>query len=158
MGIEFTPVTVGACVHIAKHMRERDRVEVCAVLGDVSAFDIGYCLARSYEGRGAAGFVCKLDGESVAVMTAIWETPKSVQVALIATDAFNRVAVSVTRKIKRDVMPGLVRMGVTRAECRCWEGHDDARRWLGILGAVEECHVPLYGGNGESFIQMAWRV
>ena len=156
--ITFTPVTIGACIHIAKNMRERDRVEVEAVLGLSDPVDIGYNMGRAHGYTGAAGFVCKLDNESVAVMTATFETPKSVQVALIATDDFNSVALAVSRKIKREVIPDLIARGVTRAECRCWEDHTDARRWLAILGAVEECNIPLYGGNGETFIQMAWRL
>lgn len=157
MGIDFTPITPGACIHVAKNMRERDWREITAVLGSSDATDIGYAFARNHAHRGADGFVCKLNGESVAVMSATYETPRSVQVALYATDAFNRVAVAVTRRIKRQVMTGLVNMGITRAECRCWEGHDDARRWLAILGASEECLIPEYGANGETFVQMAWR-
>lgn len=157
MAIEFTSITPGACIHVANHMRERDWVEVRAVLGPSDPQDIGYAFARNHQYRGIDGFVCKLHGESVAVMSATYETPKSAQVALYATDAFNRVAIAVTRKIKREVMPYLVNRGVTRAECRCWEQHDDARRWLAILGAVEECVIPEYGANGETFIQMAWR-
>lgn len=157
MGIAFTPLTPGACIYVAQHMRDRDWTEVRAVLGDVSADAVGWAFAQAYQVQGLAGFVCKLDGESVAVMSATCETPKSAQVGLYATDAFNRVAISVTRKIKREVMPALVKMGVTRAECRCWEAHKDARRWLGILGAKEECLIPEYGANGETFVQLAWR-
>lgn len=155
--IRFGEVTALDCMAVARRMRERDWREISAVLGEFDRGDFGYAVYRSWQMRGRAGFVVSLDGEAVAVMTALSETPTSVQVAMYGSDKFKHVALAATRHVRRVVAPALVADGVLRAECRCWEEHHDARGWLRLCGAREEAVIAGYGKDGETFIQMAWR-
>lgn len=100
---------------------------------------------------------CLDDGEPVAFVALWWRTPAAVEVNAFATDAFDRVALSLTRWIKRRVIPHLIACGVTRAECRALADHTQSLRWLQILGAQKELEIPDLGRNGETYVQMAWR-
>lgn len=155
-GLTIEPPTYEAVRYILANARERDRFEVTAVVGAYDPVLLSDEIVKAWAERGAFGAVYG-NGYPCAVLTALRETPTSVQVGLIATDAFPKLAVSVTRHVKRYVEPMLRGLGVKRAECRCWSEHVDARRWLSICGAREECEVPGYGANGETFIQMAWQ-
>lgn len=146
------PLSYDAVRHIILNARERDQIEARAVLGNYDPEALVEAIVAGQASRGAYGAVYGCS----AVLTASYETPRSVQVALIATDDFNSIALSVTRHVKRVVEPMLRAKGITRAECRCWSEHYDARRWLSICGAREEAEIPGYGVNGETFIQMAW--
>lgn len=141
--------------HIVDRARLRDVAEITAVVGVWDGPILAQEIVNSWCERGAWGGVYGR-GEPVAVLTALRETPASVQVGLIATDRFAEIAIGVTRHVRQVVEPALRAAGITRAECRCWSGHWDARRWLRLCGAREEAEIPGYGANGETFIQMAW--
>jgi hypothetical protein len=85
-------------------------------------------------------------------------TPATLAVSLMATDRWPAVARRVFRWGHVSARPFLLANGFLRAECRTLEGHDDAIRFLERLGFVRECHVPLFGANGATFIQFAWRL
>lgn len=155
--IRFGEVTALDCMSVARRMRDRDWLEIRAVIGECDKGDFGFAVYQSWKVRGRAGVTVSLDGEAVAILTALSETPASVQVAMYASDRFGGVALATTRHVRRVIGPALVADGVTRAECRCWSGHHDARRWMKLCGAREEVEIPGYGANGETFIQMAWR-
>ena len=155
--MEIHPPTLAAVREVMDRARMRDRHEVRAVVGEWRPVELARSIVSEWVDRGAWGGVFAIGTEPVAVLTALRETPKSVQVGLIATDRFPEIALSVTRYVRGVVDPMLRHAGVTRAECRCWEGHRDARRWLAICGAQEEAVIPGYGAFGETFIQMAWR-
>lgn len=141
--------------HIMGQARPRDRYEVKAVCGVWSPTLMADETVRGWADRGAWGGVFT-NGEPIAVLTVLKETPVSLQVGLIATERFPEIAIGVTRHVRKVLGPMLREQGFTRAECRCWSGHDDARRWLAMCGAKEEAEIPGYGVNGETFIQMAW--
>lgn len=141
--------------HIFRNARERDRREISLVCGfwDEDAF--AREMVDQWLLRGAWGGVFS-DRDPVAVLTMLRETPRSLQVGMLATDEFPRIAVPVTRYVRRIVDPLVRKAGFTRMECRCWSEHHDARRWLQICGAKQEAEIPGYGANGETFIQFAW--
>lgn len=149
------PPSHAALQHIMANARDRDTSEIGAVCGVWNADAMASETMKAWTDRGAWGGVFG-NGEPIAVLTALYETPVSVQVGLVATDRFKEIALHVTRHVKHVVEPALRASGVTRAECRCWSEHSDARRWLALCGAKEEAEIPGYGVNGETFIQMAW--
>lgn len=157
--VRIATLNYQACERVVTNLRERDLVEVQAMTG--CSAEHGVLLAQQiygqFEQSGVCGFQVCADGEPVMIFTAIRETPVSVQVAALATDRFKEVAIVATRHLLRTVIPGLKAEGITRAECRCLQSHDDSIRWMKILGAVEECVIPLYGIGGQNFVQLAWR-
>lgn len=150
------PPTYAGVRQITANARGRDIEEISAVCGVWNAEGLADEIVRGWTQRGAWGGVFATD-RPIAVLTALYETPVSVQVGLVATDKFKQIALQVTRHVRRRIEPALRASGVTRAECRCWSKHSDARRWLALCGAHEEAEIPDYGANGETFIQMAWR-
>ncbi len=154
--MRINPPTLQALRHITGQARERDRAEFRAVIGQYQPTSIAREMLQSWIDRGAWGGVFCAEDTPVAFLTALIETPKSLQVGLIATDRFKEIAVPVTRYVRRVVQLQLREAGFTRAECRCWEEHEDARRWLAMCGAREETVIPGYGARGETFIQLAW--
>src|SRR3546814_12825662 len=72
-------------------------------------------------------------------------------VLLFATDEFHKIRLSLTKHVKRVMIPALVEVGAHRAECHSMEGHAEAHAWLELLGAEREGVRPRFGKNGEDF-------
>lgn len=153
--LEISPPDHASVRHIMANARARDVYEVSAVVGVWAPEWLADEIVRDWAARGVFGAVYGTS-HPIAVLTLLRETPGSVQAGLIATDEFPSIALGVTRHVMRVVQPMIRKAGIRRAECRCWSGHHDARRWLSLCGAREETEVPGYGAGGETFIQMAW--
>ena len=137
---------------ILDHLRPRDAFELSEHGFDLDsaaeAFAAPCVLAQTFDHGGAAQ----------AVVTFHALTPKALAVSLMATDHWRRVARAVLTWGVRVARPRLLSLGFQRAECRTLEGHADAIEFLERLGFVRECHVPLFGATGASFLQYAWRL
>lgn len=83
-------------------------------------------------------------------------TPRTLQVAMLATDEWPRIARQVYRWGVRVAKPRLLARGYTRAEVRTIDGHEDAIRMLERFGFELECRVPRYGASGTTFLQYSW--
>lgn len=144
-------------------MREWDRREVFAVRRDDDPDALADDLEHACLNSRWWFIACVRDGltpfdfERPIALVGIWpNSPVSVLVNAIATDEFARIALPLTRHLKHTVIPWMRARGVTRAECRCLKTHEQAVRWLTMLGARAECEVPGLGKNGETYLQMAW--
>ena len=139
--------------YVAERMRQWDRREIFACRWDddaeALAQDTVRALACGY------GYCTSLD-QPVAVFGAAECWPGVWQVAAFATDEWPRVALGVTRFIRRTLIATLYERGAHRAECRSMEGHHWAHRWLLALGAQREAVHPGYGRAGETFVTFAW--
>lgn len=91
--------------------------------------------------------------EPIGVLILLWASPRTASAGFIATDRWREVVRPFSRHVKYTVLPKLVREGVRRAEARAWKDHHDSRRWLEWIGFSEECQIPQWGKNGETFIQ-----
>lgn len=99
------------------------------------------------------------DGEGAQALIAFHAvTPACLAASLMATDRWPHVARGAYRWGHVTAKPFLLSQGFMRAECRTRDGHADAIRFLERLGFVRECHVPLFGARGATFIQYAWRL
>lgn len=140
-------------LYIADNMRDMDRKEVFATrweddsekLVDVimSCGDFGWVVAAD-DGMPVAAF------GAIPTWNGVW------QVWMFATDRWNEVALSVTRFIKRIMIPSIVEAGWHRAECRSADGHSVAHRWLEMLGASREHTLHYFGKDGETFHLYSW--
>jgi hypothetical protein len=153
--VRIDPPDLASVRYILDHARERDRRETSAVCGFWDPAQLAEAMVDDWLLRGAWGGVFS-DGDPIAVLTMLRETPRSLQVGMLATDEFPRIALPVTRYVRRVVDPLVRKAGFTRMECRCWSEHHDARRWLQVCGAKQEAEIPGYGASGETFIQFAW--
>jgi hypothetical protein len=151
MSAWIRPAAALEILDVARRMRAADRLELEAGLWDASPEAIAH-------GMSAPGRIALACGRAraEAVVGIAWRAPRLVEVAMIATDAFPRIALPLTRHVRRALMPALLARGVIRAECRSIEGHVAAHRWLLALGAAPEAMLDDCGKGRERFVLFAW--
>jgi hypothetical protein len=140
--------------YVLTHCRARDRTEIEAT-GD---FDETVASALHLLPHAVLSKILVHDGAPAAFVSFHALTPSSLSVAMIATDSWPHVAMAVVRWALRVARPALLAKGYRRAECRAIDGHADAIGFLRFLGFELECRMPDFGRNGETFIQLAWRL
>ena len=144
-----------AVLHVCANMREADRAEIYATRWTDSPLDLAEDMTRIpgpkwvawHEGIGP-----------VATYGAMPMWPGVWSLYFFATNHFQRVAWSVTRHIRRVMMPSLAIAGAHRAEARSLISHVEAHAWLEQLGARREGELKGYGRGGEDFVTFAWAV
>lgn len=150
---EIIPLPATDEVEALMHnLRARDKLELRAC-----GYNSPAQVARTFA-RVLCGAVFLHDWRPAAVVAFAEMTPSTLSAALLASDDWPKVARRVMRYGQRTLKPMLLGKGYKRAECRTIAGHDDAIRFLKRFGFVEECRVPLYGRDGETFVQFAWRL
>lgn len=145
---------IGAVRHIIQNCRARDRAELEAFWG------LKLTLDQAPQWAASAVLLHIFDGgkrdQPIAFVAAHALTPSTVQMSMIATEDWPKVAWQVIRWAKRVALPDLKAQGFRRAECRTIDGHADAIRFLTALGFVREATCPAYGRSGEAFHQYAF--
>lgn len=148
--------TADAIRYVALHMRDRDFDEFSAVSYASSREELAADITARYDGRGDV-MVADVDGEPICVGATIMARPNVVTLLFFATDRFPEIALPITRFIKRQLFPRLVKAGVHRIEAVSMSGYEHAQNWLRTLGLQQETsEMQGYGKNGEAFIQFAW--
>ena len=149
-------------LYIVQNMRAKDREEVFATGyrfdADSGMTEDEFMARMSYDAgtkRGIA-FLAYRDGEPIAVigMSMMW--PGVASVWMYSTDSWPLVALPLTRWAKKNMISLMESAAIHRAQCWSLSGHDVAHRWLKMLGASEECVVPGYGRDGETFHLFGW--
>lgn len=134
---------------ILNNLRPEDEAEYRATLADTP------------KGLAASGLLstrpfCWTAGR-VAFIAAHRTTPHCFGISMAATPEWPSVALSVTKWVRREMIPILRSVGALRAEARMVDGHPSAGKWMESLGAVHEAEMPLAGINGETLHLYAWR-
>ncbi len=139
---------------VCNNLREADRREIMATrwTDDIDALAVDVHQAWC----GPLSWSVLHEGRVVAICGAKEHWPGSWSVWLIATEEFPKVALGLTKVVKRRIMPHLMELGARRVEARSIDGHDQAHRWLGALGGVQEARLRRYGRNGEDFLVFRW--
>ena len=75
---------------------------------------------------------------------------------MLTTDRWPEVALSVTKHVRRKIIPFLTDRGVNRVEARAIAGHKEAHRWLELLGAVDGGALEDYGHHRETYHLFSW--
>lgn len=145
------PVTYADAAYISRRLREWDAKEILPLVRG-GAEDLALLASASHYGRAAL-----YDNEPVAVFGATETVPAVWQVFMFATDKWPKVALSVTRHIRRVMIPVLYDAGANRAECRSHADYKWAHRWLQTLGARQEAEFKEYGPQRETYLLFAWR-
>lgn len=146
-------ITVDLVKHVALNMRAMDREEIFATRWTEDPENIAEVLAS----RDPIGFVVLADdGEPVSVFGVHQMWPGVFSVFMFATDRWNEVSFAMTKFVIRDMIPSLMSGHWVRAECRSLSTHEQAHRWLEMLGAYKESESLCYGKNGETFFTYCW--
>jgi hypothetical protein len=135
------------------NLRASDRQEAFADRWDDDPDSLAVEIAR---GWGKLGWVAMHEGRPVAVFGATEKWPGVWSCWLLATDEWPKVALGVTKFVKRRIMPYLVETGAIRCEARSIDGHTKSHRWLAAIGCVQEARLRRYGRNGEDFLVFRW--
>lgn len=139
---------------VALRMRERDFDEFRATSAAESREQLADALAATYGGRDDVLAVYH-DGSPVCIGGTIEAWPNVISLLFFATDDFPKVAVPVTRFIRK-LFNRYEQAGAHRIQAISLDGHSYAHQWLGILGLKPETGPMVgYGKNGEAFIQFA---
>lgn len=141
---------------VALRMRPTDFAEFDALYPTSGRQQLAHAIAMRYGSR--QDIIVASHGEHRTAIGAPIETrPNVLTLLFFATPDFNSIALPLTRFITRRLFPPLVNAGAHRIEAVSMDGHDEAHRWIELLGLKRET-VPMlgYGKNGESFIQFAW--
>lgn len=137
--------------YVVANMRDEDFEEINALFPEaVARGDYGPLLAKAaFEGPGYSAWI---DDEPVAVFGAGMSDSYSTAIAwAFGTRQFKRAAGMISHFYKHKLSHDLYNAGVTRLEARALGTHDYARNWLKRLGFHEDCELPYYGRNGQSF-------
>lgn len=149
---ELAPPDLMALTYIARNLRERDAAEVLAT----SVTDPDSLAVETFQ-AGPFQWVAWDRDTPVASIGArcLWAGVWGVWA--FGTDLWPRVVLSLTRHVRRVMIPSLLENGVHRAQCAALASHEDARRWLSSLGAKPEATLRGFGRGGEDFVIYAWR-
>lgn len=139
-------------LYVASNMRKWDHKEIFATRWNDDARQLAL---EAYELCECGWLVVKEKPICAFGAVPIW--PGVWNVWCFATDDFPKVALGVTRFIRKKMIPGLTRTGARRAQCYSIEGHKQAHSWLESLGGVRESSLMNYGKNGETFHLYVWR-
>lgn len=150
--VELVPATYGEVVFIARRMRALDAEEILPLTWSGTPEDLaaGVVMSNSLKTVALSG------GVPVAAYGAGLMRPLIYSVWMFSTDRWSEVALSVTKDIRRRMMPEMLDSGAVRAQCWSMDGHDVAHRWLELLGAVREASIEDYGPTRKTFHCYSW--
>lgn len=151
--MKLADFTYDRVLHVARNMREADRLEVHATRWNDSDDDLAAEVV-AYPTR--LRWMACFGDEPVAVIGAVNLWPGNFSVFMFATDNIQHIGLGLTRFAKYSMIPALLDMGGLRGEARSMASHTEAHRWLEALGAKREGTLSCYGKNGEDFYNYVW--
>lgn len=149
--MDLSPVAPRPLLHIVENMRDSDRREIFATRWTEDAA----ALASDTLAVPGPKWIAGKDGP-IAAIGAAPRWPGVWSVWMFATPRFPEIGGTLTRFVRRRIIPMLVDAGAHRAECYSIEGHDEAHRWLEFLGAKRSEPIPNFGKGGETFYCYSW--
>lgn len=140
-------------LHVVKNMREQDAREIYGLRWNNEPGEV----ALEVMSAGKFGWTFGVDDTPIACVGAFTKWPGVLSVWMFSTDDFDKVAISLTKFIKRVMMPAGIQQNIHRHECQSLATHTTAHRWLESMGFEKESVLKSYGRNGEDYINMVWR-
>lgn len=157
-GIVLRPPTDADIDHVCRRLRALDRAEIFALRYADTADSLVEDLVLH-----RAGF---LEFWAVAPAHAAHRAfalvglhpirPHVAGASFFGTDELGLHIKPVTRWIRRTLIPRAQACGLHRVETQALESWRSNCRWIESLGATREAVLPLYGKDGETFVQFAW--
>lgn len=155
MSLVIEAPTPDAVRHVALHMRDADVREFMSISFAEDRAQLAASLVEAY-GEHPAALCFFADEEPVGVGALIEGRPNVTTLLFFATDEFRAVALGIARFTKHRLFPRYRDDGIHRIEAISIDGHDDAHRWIEMVGLKREAVIPGYGKNGEAYHQFAW--
>ena len=139
--------------YICRNLREKAKQEAIASGWDGNADTLADLFYRAFNNDIAA--VGGLEnpiyaGGAIEVYPGAW------QMWSVATEDFDKIMLSVTKYVRRIMLPKIVRHGAWRIEARCIGGDVETQKWMQLLGAKLESTQKGTGKNGEDFLIYVW--
>ena len=143
--------------HIVKNMREIDCKEIFASREDDDRehliFDVMWLADRP-----GLNFTCFApDGEPVSLFGFQRVRNGVATVYAFGTDRWPEVVLSMTKTVRRVIVPALVEGNYHRAECAALTERADTAKWLPMLGMKCEAVLAGFGSPREDFSLYVWR-
>lgn len=154
MTISIIPACVRDVTWIAANMREQDRREIRALIGDEAS--LSQAAGAMLQGSPDHAFVATLRGEPVAAVGVMRHAAHLGSAWAFGTDKTKRVIPALTRWGVEHWKPRMLDEGFSRVEVRTIIDHDLSHQWLERLGFKRECIVRGYGLRGEAFVQFSF--
>lgn len=139
-------------IGVVQNMRARDREEIYATRFGEDPDEV----ARDVIASGAFRWGAYLDGKCVALIGAHPRWPNVWTAWAFGTDDWNRVVLTLSKHVRRFMIPALYRAGAVRVDAMALATHMDARLWLTAMGAEPEKPLANWGKNGQTFVCYVW--
>lgn len=153
MPVSMQPATLRDASYVAANMREVDRAEIfCQLAPDARSETLAY---MSLNGGGQQ-WCAWLEGEPIACWGWSQLTYAGGILWAWGTNDFVKAVPAITNAAINELVPMFDEAGMQYLEARSMVGHDEAHRWLKLLGGVPSCTLPTYGRNGEDFVLFTW--
>jgi len=150
--MRLVEATLMDLIFIAAHLRPSDREELAATrdVNDyeklaIDSFQSDYkCIGYDAKGFPALAFGAKALHPGVV---GLWG---------FGTPSYRDSARSVTRHIRDDMIPALLKMGVHRGQCLVHPNNRASQKWLTALGFKPEATLSGFGSRREDMLLYAW--
>ncbi|QIG74318.1 hypothetical protein EVC08_006 [Rhizobium phage RHph_N65] len=154
--MKIDPVSVADVAFVATHMRDRDYEEFSAVSPADDRPALAQLLSARYGDR--PDVMCgSADGTPICIGGTIEARPNVITLLFFATDDFPKIALPITRFIRKNLFPKLIAAGAHRIEAVSMAGYDQTHAWLRTIGLEQETGLMHgYGKRGEAFVQFSW--
>lgn len=142
----------GAVLYVASHMRAIDREEVYGLRFVENPF----LITNDVMARPEVSWVAWHDQLPAVVFGGVETTPGVWSIYCFATDAFPKLALPLTRFVKKLMLPLLFgTLGAHRLEADSHENHVQAHRWMELCGATREGVKRGRGKTGADYFTFA---
>jgi hypothetical protein len=150
--LEVKPLDYETVLYLCKNLRQKAREEAFASGWDGDEEKLAETMFRVGKEFGISGsferpFYC---GGPVEVY------PGAYQFWSLASDEFGKGMLSVTKYIRRVMLPNIWQRGGWRVEARLIAGDTEVTKWMALLGAKLEKTDEKKGKNGEDFLIYVW--
>ena len=147
----------GPTRYIIQRMREIDRREIYATREDDDEERLLFDMMYLVDKPGLAFTAFAKDGEPVSVFGFHRMRQGVGAVFAFGTDRWNEVVLSMTKTVRRVIVPTLIAEGYHRAECAALTDRADTAKWLPSLGMKIEAVLAGFGSQREDFSLYVWR-
>lgn len=158
MKVDLKPLHDGDVLYVARNMRQADRDEIYATRRAESANNLVNDVMWASKQPDAFSVMACLGERPVAILGGVPFWPGVYDVWAFGTDEFHLVAFSLTKHIRRVMIPRLVERGCHRAHCRSLASHTVAHEWLRSFGFRPGLTLKAWGKNREDFLLFEWHL
>jgi len=139
-------------LYVAQNMRAADREEIYATQWTDTPGELTENVMRA----GAFRWGVYVDGLPIAMIGATPRWPGVWQAWAFGTRDWKHVAFTLTRHVRRFMVPALMNSGALRVDAYALASHTSSNKWLRSLGATPGKTLDNWGKNGETFVCFSW--